>query len=308
LTYLAAKPPAGRWGSALYCYDIVLSDETGLLVLKDGRRAESQSSLWIRRGGPPHQPVVLVDYRASKSAETAYSLLEPCRGFLVCDAATNFNKTVQRNGLTRVLCNDHCRRGFDKALRAIKPPGKGKKPDKHTRIATKAIGFYKKLYRIEQTIKGKSDVDKTDTRQREAVPIWDEFIQWASSVLNQGVIHDATRKALGYLLKHEKGLREYCTDGRLPISNIQAEHVAKTIAISRKNFLFADTPAGAHANARLFSLLETAKANQHNPMHYLTVLLNDLPNATSPHDIEALLPWNLTPELATQRYNDCPKP
>ena len=53
--------------------------------------------------------------------------------------------------------------------------------------------------------------------------------------------------------------------GRLPISNIKAEHVAKTIAIARKNFLFADTEAGAEATARAFSVIESARANGHNP-------------------------------------------
>ncbi len=76
----------------------------------------------------------------------------------------------------------------------------------------------------------------------------------------------------------------------LPISNIKAEHVAKTIAIARKNFLFADTEAGAEATARAFSVIETARVNGHNRHHYLSVLLTELPNAVTADDIEALLP------------------
>jgi len=76
----------------------------------------------------------------------------------------------------------------------------------------------------------------------------------------------------------------------LPISNIQCEHVAKTIAISRKNSLFCDTPEGAHASARIYSIIETARANGHNPLNYLTVLMTELPNVNSLEDYEALLP------------------
>jgi len=149
---------------------------------------------------------------------------------------------------------------------------------------------------------------KKQRRQAKAVPIWNEFIAWATKIQQQGVVDEKTRDALSYLLNHHKGLREYCNDGRLPISNIQSEHVAKTIAIARKNMLFADTPAGARSSAMLFSMIETAKANNHNPHHYLSALLTELPNATDVEQIEALLPWNLSPEHASLRYNALPRP
>ena len=84
--------------------------------------------------------------------------------------------------------------------------------------------------------------------------------------------HARTRKALAYLIKHEAGLRRYCDDGRLPISNILTEHVAKTVAVARKNFMFCDTTAGAHASALIYSILKKAKANKHNPLHYMNTI------------------------------------
>jgi len=285
-------------------YDINASDDTGIQVLKeDGRRAESKSFLWIRRGGPPDKPVVLVDYARSKSGDTAYGLLSQCHGYLVCDAASNFNKTIARNALTPVLCNDHCRRNFTEAIKGL-----DKKHKTKAWIANKAIEYYKSLYRLERVIANDTDALKTQRRQEKAVPIWNAFIAWARKVQHQGVVDDKTRDALNYLLNHETGLREYCNDGRLPISNIKSEHIAKTIAIVRKNMLFADTPDGAKSSAMLLSMIETAKANGHNPHHYLTVLLTELPSASTVEDIEALLPWNLTPEQASLKYNALPKP
>ena len=58
-------------------------------------------------------------------------------------------------------------------------------------------------------------------------------MEWAKQVQTLGVRHAKTRTALAYLINHEAGLRRYCEDGRLPISNILTEHVAKTIAIAR---------------------------------------------------------------------------
>ena len=57
--------------------------------------------------------------------------------------------------------------------------------------------------------------------------------------------------------------------------------------------MFADTPSGAKASARLYSLVETAKANGIEPWAYLNHVFEKLPQATSPEDIEALLPWNV---------------
>ena len=288
----------------LFGYDIAQTDETGIQVLKEaGREAQSKSYLWIRRGGPPDRPVVLVDYSPSKSGETAYGLLSEFQGYLVSDAASNIQVSVARNALIPVYCNDHARRKFAEVLKSA--PNSEK--TKHW-IASKAMAYYKQLYRIEREIKELSTEQRYQQRQLRAVPIWESFLEWAERVYSAGVAHQRTRKALAYLIGHAKELRRYCDDGRLPISNIRSEHVAKTIAVARKNFLFADTPAGAKASAMLYSMLESAKANGHNTHHYMAVVLTELPLAISVDDIEALLPWNLTPERASQRYAQLPAP
>jgi len=68
--------------------------------------------------------------------------------------------------------------------------------------------------------------------------VLDDFIEWALQTQIQGVRHAGTTDARAYLLKHAEQLQAYCNDGRLPISNIKSEHVAKTIAVTRNNFFF----------------------------------------------------------------------
>lgn len=175
-------------------------------------------------------------------------------------------------------------------------------------IASRAVELYKSLYRVEAKIKHLTPEEKYTERQRLAVPLWETFMMWANRMQVEGVAHEGTRKALAYLINRSEGLRRYCDDGRLPISNIESEHVAKAIAVPRKNFLFADTPAGAEASAMIYSLLETAKINGHHPQRYLGVLLSELPNAQVVEDIEALLPWNITPDAINRRYATYPAP
>ena len=300
------QPIVNCFMDAFFSYDIAMSDDTRIQVLKTKEdNPNTQSALWIRRGGPPDKPVVLVDYSPSKSGEAAYGLLDEFNGTLVCDGASNFNLSVRRNGLTVALCNDHARRRFHKVHKNL---SKEKNNRGSMAIVSQGLKRFNALYAIERGIKGFSANDKLQVRQRDAVPLWNDFIEWATKVHNEGVRHAGTADALSYLLKHAENLQTYCHDGRLPISNIQAEHVAKTIAIARKNFMFSDTEAGAEASARVFSMIETAKANGHNPQHYISVLLAELPNAKIVDDIDALLPWAITPEAIATRYASFPAP
>jgi hypothetical protein len=50
-------------------------------------------------------------------------------------------------------------------------------------------------------------------------------------------------------------------DGRLEVDNNLCENAIRPFVMGRKAWLFSDTPAGATASARLYSLIETAKAN-----------------------------------------------
>lgn len=69
------QPLVNLLNDTFFSYDVAHSDDTGIQVLKeDGRSAANQSALWIRRGGPPGQPVVLVDYTVS-APESASSLV-----------------------------------------------------------------------------------------------------------------------------------------------------------------------------------------------------------------------------------------
>ena len=44
----------------------------------------------------------------------------------------------------------------------------------------------------------------------------------------------------------------------------------KPFVIGRKNFLFANIPRGAQSSAVIYSMIETAKANDLDPYCYLT--------------------------------------
>ena len=64
--------------------------------------------------------------------------------------------------------------------------------------------------------------------------------------------------------------------------------------IGRRNWLFANTPAGARASAILYSLIVTAKANGLVPFAYLKHVFSVLPTLKRADEVAQLLPWNVT--------------
>lgn len=85
----------------------------------------------------------------------------------------------------------------------------------------------------------------------------------------------------------------YLLDGRCQLSNNAAERKVKSYVMARKNFLFHGTVDGANASAIVFSLVETAKANNLNVFQYLYTLLLYMPDyKDEPAGIEMMLPWS----------------
>ncbi|WP_188503320.1 transposase domain-containing protein, partial [Lacimicrobium alkaliphilum] len=79
---------------------------------------------------------------------------------------------------------------------------------------------------------------------------------------------------------------------RLSIDNNRAERAVRPFAVGRKNWLFCNTHTGADASAMLYSLVETAKANDLSPFDYLHYLFKELPKLKPGDNLDHLLPWN----------------
>ncbi len=89
----------------------------------------------------------------------------------------------------------------------------------------------------------------------------------------------------------------YVDDGRIEIDNNAAERSLRTVALGRKNYLFAGSDAGGERAAAIYSLIGTAKLNGLDPEAYLRDVLSRI--ADHPiNRIEELLPWNVASETA----------
>ena len=270
--------------------DYLQADETRLQVLKeDGRPATSDKWMWLIRGGPPDQPVVLFEYDVSRSEEVPLRLLDGFEGVLQVDGYAGYNRVCRDNPITRIGCWDHARRKFVEASKAAPAKKKASKVSK----ADVAIGKIRKLYLIEDRIKDLEPEQKKAQRQTLSRPVLDDLKDWLETNSRRVPKDSLTWIAINYTLSQWGLLIGYCEDGRLNISNALAENAIRPFAVGRRNWLFSDTPRGARASATCYSLIETAKANGLEPSAYLHHVLQHIAAADTLEKIEALLPWNM---------------
>ena len=270
--------------------DYLQADETRIQVLKeDGKVATSDKWMWLIRGGPPQQPVVLFHYDPSRSENVPVRLLEGFEGVLQTDGYAGYNKVCRDNPIKRIGCWDHARRKFVEASKAAPPKKKGQKVSK----ADVAIGKIRKLYALEERIKKLEPEQKRHQRQEIALPLLADLKAWLQANASRLPKDSLTAKAITYAQNQWDYLTGYCDDGRLYISNALAENAIRPFAVGRRNWLFADTSRGARASASIYSLIETAKANNVEPYEYLRHVLTHIAAADTVEKIEALLPWNM---------------
>lgn len=268
--------------------ELIHMDETTLQVNREvGREAHLKSYMWVQKGGPPDQPVVLFNYSTGRSAQVPKALLGDYSNILVTDGYAAYNAVVKDNQLIHSGCWAHARRKF-KDAKVVQAKGKVGKADW-------IINQIQKLYAIETLAKNNQWDAATHLEHRKTTSqaILSTIREWLDKSLSHTLPKGKLGQALTYLNNQWDHLILFTKDVRIPLDNNAAENAIRPFAVGRKNWLFSDTPQGAQASANLYSLIETLKANKIEPYSYLCQLFEKLPLANTDEALEALLPWNL---------------
>ncbi|HEY8888732.1 MAG TPA: IS66 family transposase, partial [Clostridium sp.] len=280
------KPLYERMHEQLLKCSVIMSDETTWQVNHEsGKKASSKSYIWVHRSGNCEgPPIVLYKYTSTRSGDHAKKFLEGFHGYHVSDAYAGYEKV---EGITRCLCFSHLRRYYLEAI-----PLDSRK--KEILGSGGAIGraYCDKLFRLERKWKELLPEERKKNRLIYSVPILDAFFAWVENTFTN---QDYLKKALGYTLNHKKYFTNFLLDGRIPLSNNLSEISVKPVAITRKNSLFSDSPEGAEASATVFSIINTAAANNLDAYKYLEYLFRRLPNSNFASNFSVLdeyLPWS----------------
>lgn len=270
--------------------DLIYGDETTVQVLKEpGRRAQTKSFMWAQMNGCG-PPVRLFAYAPGRGAVHAQKLYAGIRrgATLVSDGYQVYDGIAAEYGLTHLGCWVHARRPFIKAEESI--PKAARSPDQ---LATRFIKLIGKLYRAEAQAKGWGPQRRHRLRQRYSAAVVKQIERLLLANLHAVAPSSLLGEALHYLHGQWPKLIRFLDNGTWPLDSNPVENAIRPFVVGRRSWLFADTVGGANASANLYSLIETAKANNVEPYRYLVTLFKRLPLAQTADDYEALLPWNI---------------
>ena len=155
-------------------------------------------------------------------------------------------------------CWVHCRRKFDEALKAVP---KAAQKESLSYLVIKQI---QAVYREEDKLKELKPEDRLKQRQVVIKPLVDALFVYLKS--NERKASTAKLKqAVTYALNQEKYLRVFLEDGEVPMDNNASERAIRGFCIGKKNWEMIDTINGATSSAIIYSIAETAKANNLKP-------------------------------------------
>lgn len=276
----------------LYDYHVIQADETPVLVNHDGRPAGSKSYMWVYRSGYmyPEEQIVLYEYQRTRNASHPREFLKDFSGICVTDGYQVYHTLEkEKEDLTVAGCWVHGRRRFEEALATI--PAEGKKES----VAYLVMKQIQAIYREEGKLKDLSSEERLVQRQMVIQPLVDALFVYLKQKREQIVVKGKLEAAFTYLLNQEKYLRVFLQDGDVPMDNNASERAIRGFCIGKKNWEVIDTINGAKTSAVIYSIAETAKANNLKPYEYFEHLLTVIPKHMEDTDrsfLEELLPWS----------------
>jgi len=162
-------------------------------------------------------------------------------------------------------------------------------------IAAEGLRRIGEMYAIEKAIRGEPPDVRLAVRQARTAPLVEDFGVWLRKQRARVSPKSRLGEKLAYIANHWDGLQVFLTDGRVEMDANIVENAIRSLALNRKNALFAGHDEGGAAWARIASLVETAKMNQVNPHAYLKATLEAIAAGHPASDIDALMPWAFTP-------------
>ncbi len=258
-------------------------DDTRLDVL-DRRKKKNikRAHLWVLVGDHKY---IACKYTPDWTAKQADAFLGSRIGWMQVDGYKGYESIAHDRPLLLVGCWMHARRYFVKAFDA-----------KDMRAAV-PLDIIKKMYEVERASKDAGDDHdaRYHRRQRDLVPLLDQFERWLDEHRDATPPKSNLGKAIGYADNHWDILRVVEKDGALDLDNGDVERVIRGPAIGRRNWLFAGSDAGGERAAIILTVIETAARAGIDLRAYVHDVLVKLSAGWPMSRLDELLPENWTP-------------
>jgi transposase len=260
---------------------VLQGDSTGLPVLDPKESAANirRGTMWCYVGD--ERNVVFRYTPTGEGQDGPWTFLRGREGYFQADAANMFDRVFdgQVASAIEVGCLAHLRRKFV-ALQ-----------DVDSRVAY-PIKLINRLYRFETLADAKEldTVGRQLLRAERAPPVLEKLRRYCLILIEKEPPSGKLAQAARYAINHWTALTRFVDDGRLQLDNNLCERQLRTVALTRKNALFAGSHDAARRMAIIYSVLRTCALHGADPLAYLTSVLEALARGVSPDRIPDLLP------------------
>ena len=280
----------------MYQFHVLQADETPVMVTKDGRPANSKSYMWIYRTGKSYTdtPIILYEYQRTRKADHPEEFLKDFKGIVVCDGYSAYRKLDRENpDIIFAGCWSHARRRFAEALKSL--PKAAQKNAKET-VAYEAVSRIAAIYHLDNQMEGQPAKVRKMYRQANIRPLVEAFFAWAKEIQTKNQLsRGKTLDGINYCINQEASLKAFLEDGDIPMDNNATESALRSFCLHKHAWKLIDSLDGANASAIIYSITETAKANDLNPFRYLEHVLTVLKDHQDDREygfIDDILPWS----------------
>ena len=282
------KPLAEVLKKCLIKQDVLHADETNYRMTKS---SQQKNYLWLFRSAENSEtPVVYYEYDDSRSQKVLKRVLpDDYVGYLHTDGYAAYGTL---SSVTLIGCLAHVRRKFFESL----PPDLEKCVDHPAVVGVRRCD---RIFELDRFIREETtDVEVIKQKRSLLIaPLLEEFGSWLNTIVS--ATKSSLGKAVTYAKNRWKDVKNVLLDGRLALSNNLAERSIKPVVIGRKNYLFSTSREGAQANASIYTIIETAKANRLSIRKYLEYLCSHLPqlDLLNEETLQKFLPWEREVQL-----------
>jgi transposase len=253
-------------------------DETPVRMLSLAALGSVKAYLWGTVGDRGH-PYDCFYFTVDRARAGPEAFLSGFRGYLQSDAYVCYERIALASGeILKVGCWAHARRKFEEVHFT------GPSVRTHT-----ALGYFRRLYDIEDQARELTDHQRHEFRQQAALPIVTDFHAWLVDQHERELPKSKLRGAAGYMLNRWDAFERYLEHGAIPIDNNRTEASLKYAILGRKAWLFFGNDRGGEAAATLFTLTKSCNRHRVDPYAYLRDVYTRLPSLGE-SELESLLP------------------
>jgi|TARA_R110002073_G_scaffold8068_1_gene45098 transposase len=268
------------------------TDDTPVPLLVPGKGKTAQARLWTyvvddRASGATGPALVWYKFTPDRSGIHPQTELKSFTGLLQADGYAGYEKLYAAGRIREVACWAHFRRKiFENHVGQPTP------------LTTDLLARIAGLYKIEEEIRGEPPDVRRRCRQERSKPQIDELRVAIDDALHRLSPKSAMAKALVYGRKRWHALTRFLDEGAAEIDNNIAERAMRSVAIGRKNWLFAGSRAGGERAAAIYSVVETCKLNAMEPQAYIADVIEKIASGWPASRWDELMPWNWAAKVA----------